>query len=58
MHAVAVMYRLTTIPDPPLHFPLGEEAVTIVKATLQGILADTEKFASWSDGMSAGEVAF
>ncbi|KZT04686.1 NAD(P)-binding protein [Laetiporus sulphureus 93-53] len=28
-NAVAAMYRLVSLPDPPLHFPLGEDAIVL-----------------------------
>ncbi|KAH9843766.1 uncharacterized protein C8Q71DRAFT_902921 [Rhodofomes roseus] len=57
-HAVAAMYKLTTIPDPPLHLPLGQQGIDIVKRKLTSMLAETDKFASWSDGMGVDEVQF
>ncbi|KAH9938701.1 uncharacterized protein B0H18DRAFT_1081261 [Fomitopsis serialis] len=57
-HAVAAMYKLTTISDPPLHLPLGQQGVEIVKKKLADMLAETDKFASWSEGMGADELEF
>ena len=48
---MAVVYKLAALEDPPLHFPLGEDAVNVVKAKTAGLLEVTEKYKSWNEGV-------
>ena len=46
-----VIYKLATLEEPPLHFPLGKDAVNTVRAKTAALLADTEKYESWNEGL-------
>ena len=46
-----VVYKLATLEDLPLHFPLGKDAVGAVRAKTSALLSDAEKFESWSEGL-------
>ena len=45
------VYKLTSLEQPPLYFPLGKEAVAAVKAKTTAVLEDTNKYESWSEGL-------
>ncbi|EED79184.1 predicted protein [Postia placenta Mad-698-R] len=49
--AAEKMYRLAELPEPPLHFPLGKDAISAVRQKLAAISADFDKYESWSDDM-------
>ncbi|CCM04378.1 uncharacterized protein FIBRA_06552 [Fibroporia radiculosa] len=49
--ATAKIYKLTELPDPPLHLPLGKDAQEAVKRKAQSLLAMAESFSSWSEGL-------
>ncbi|KZT72728.1 NAD(P)-binding protein [Daedalea quercina L-15889] len=49
--AVQAMYEIAQIPDSPLRFPLGKDAIQQVRDQTAGFLADTDLVASWSDGL-------
>ncbi|KAI0821793.1 NAD-P-binding protein [Trametes gibbosa] len=49
--AAHAIYRLSELPDPPLRLMLGKESVVIAKHKAASLLEDTEKYASWSDGL-------
>ncbi|KAH9938700.1 uncharacterized protein B0H18DRAFT_968391 [Fomitopsis serialis] len=51
--AVAIMYQIAQLPDPPLHFAVGKDAIQGVKVKAEKLLADTGRFASWSDALSS-----
>jgi len=51
-NAVAAMYQIAQLPDPPLHFALGKDAIHLIRAKAAKLLADTDRFASWSDVLS------
>ena len=46
-----VVYKLAALEDPPLHFPLGKDAVGAVRAKTSALLSDAEKYESWSEGL-------
>ena len=46
-----VVYKLANLQDPPLHFPLGSNAVGMAKSKAAALLADTEKYESWNEGL-------
>ena len=54
-NAVAAMYRLVSLPDPPLHFPLGEDAIVLVRRKTARLLAETNEFEKWSEGLERHE---
>ena len=49
--AMEAVHRLAELDDPPLHFPLGKDALEVVKKAATGRLADLEKYSSWSDSL-------
>jgi len=49
--AVEAMYRLAALPDPPLHLPLGKDAVQIARSKIAILDADTTAYESWSNGL-------
>ncbi|OCH95133.1 NAD(P)-binding protein [Obba rivulosa] len=51
LKAVKAFYRLANLPEPPLHFPIGEDAIEAVRRKTAGLLADTDAFTSWSEGL-------
>ncbi|KAH9938703.1 uncharacterized protein B0H18DRAFT_1134764 [Fomitopsis serialis] len=55
--AVAAMYQIAQIPDPPLHFVVGKDAIPVARVKAAKLLADTDRFASWSDVLSEVESA-
>ena len=50
--AVVVIYNLASVQDPPLHLPLGENAIGHLRKKLADLAADTDKYESWSQGLS------
>ena len=50
-----VVYKLAALDDPPLHFPLGKDAVGVVRAKTGALLADTEKYESWNEGLERSD---
>ncbi|KAH9843767.1 uncharacterized protein C8Q71DRAFT_729992 [Rhodofomes roseus] len=51
--AVAAIYRIAQLPDPPLHLVLGKDAVERVRGKAAKLLADIDRFASWSEDLDA-----
>ncbi|PCH43481.1 NAD(P)-binding protein [Wolfiporia cocos MD-104 SS10] len=51
--ATEVIYKLSTLPEPPLHFLLGHDALGMAKEKLTNLLADIDKYGSWSEGTQA-----
>ncbi|KAM5536905.1 hypothetical protein V8D89_009452 [Ganoderma adspersum] len=49
--AMETVYRLAALEQPPLHFPLGKDAVGITRTKTSAVLADTDKYESWSEGL-------
>ncbi|KAF7795780.1 hypothetical protein EIP86_006947 [Pleurotus ostreatoroseus] len=45
---VAEIYRLTTLDDPPLHFPLGKDALGLIRNQIEVLTNDMERYESWS----------
>ncbi|PCH34687.1 NAD(P)-binding protein [Wolfiporia cocos MD-104 SS10] len=51
--AAEVIYKVAGLDNPPVHLPLGHGAVEIAKKKVASLLADVEKYASWSDETEA-----
>ncbi|PCH34688.1 NAD(P)-binding protein [Wolfiporia cocos MD-104 SS10] len=51
--AVDVIYKVADLDDPPVHFPLGRDSVDVAKKKVESLLADVDKYATWSDGTEA-----
>ncbi len=49
--AMEIVYKLATLEQPPLHFPLGKDAVAIARTKSGALLADADKYESWSEGL-------
>ncbi|OCH92091.1 hypothetical protein OBBRIDRAFT_824919 [Obba rivulosa] len=49
--AVEIFYRLADLPEPPLHFPIGKNAIELVRRKSVNLLKDTDAYASWSEGL-------
>ncbi|PIL35060.1 hypothetical protein GSI_02847 [Ganoderma sinense ZZ0214-1] len=45
------VYKLASLEQPPLRFPLGKEAVAAARAKMSAFLADVDKYESWSEGL-------
>ena len=48
---VEAIYKIAQIPDPPLFFPLGKDAIQRAREHAAKLLADADRFASWSDDL-------
>lgn len=49
--AVDRVYKLAVLPEPPLHFALGQDALATMKAKLAKTAAEFDEYASWSEGL-------
>ncbi|EMD35189.1 hypothetical protein CERSUDRAFT_116657 [Gelatoporia subvermispora B] len=49
--AVEAFYRLTRLPDPPLHFILGKDAIELIKRKIATLTLAMDSYASWSEGL-------
>ncbi|KAH9918171.1 uncharacterized protein B0H18DRAFT_681476 [Fomitopsis serialis] len=47
--AVEMMYKITSLPDPPIQLPLGKDCLTMVRGTLAKLQRTVDAYASWSD---------
>ncbi|KAH9929315.1 NAD-P-binding protein [Amylocystis lapponica] len=54
--ATALFYKLVALPDPPLHLPLGKDSLALIKRKTTNLLADVEKYESWSDDIEREDV--
>ncbi|CAL1712889.1 unnamed protein product [Somion occarium] len=52
--AVQRVYDLAAHPEPSLRFPLGKDAIGMVREEAQSILKDVAKYESWSEGLEFG----
>lgn len=48
-----LIYRISELPEPPLHFPLGEDSREVIRRNSTNMLAVAEKFEQWSQGLDA-----
>ncbi|KAI0738901.1 NAD(P)-binding protein [Daedaleopsis nitida] len=46
-----VVYKLASLEDPPMHFPLGKDTVEVFNKKATQVLAETKEYASWSDNL-------
>ncbi|KAI0738907.1 NAD(P)-binding protein [Daedaleopsis nitida] len=46
------IYKLASLDDSPMHFPLGKDAVEIFKQKATHVLAEAEKYGSWSENLN------
>jgi len=49
--AVRAFYKLTSLPEPPLHFPIGKMAIDAARRKATSLLAEADAYASWSEGL-------
>lgn len=49
--AVAKVYELSKLPDPPMRLALGKETVSTFRDVMKGIAADVDKYESWSEDL-------
>lgn len=48
-----LIYRISELPEPPLHFPLGEDSREVIRRNSTNMLAVADKFEQWSQGLDA-----
>ncbi|EIW52650.1 NAD-P-binding protein [Trametes versicolor FP-101664 SS1] len=49
--AVAKIIALSRLPSPPLHFPLGKDAVAAVREKVKTLTEEIDAYESWSDDL-------
>ncbi|KAI0820888.1 NAD-P-binding protein [Trametes gibbosa] len=49
--AVAKIIALSRLANPPMHLPLGKDAVGFVREKIRTLSAEVEEYASWSDDL-------
>ena len=54
-NAVELFYHLASLPQPPLHFPIGKDAIEAVRNKAANLLAETEEYAPWTKALEATE---
>ena len=52
---VEKIYHLASLESPPLHLPLGKDAVERVKEKNQALSTVLERYESWSDDLLADD---
>ncbi|CDO69753.1 hypothetical protein BN946_scf184697.g25 [Trametes cinnabarina] len=50
--AVTKIIELTTLPNPPLHFPLGLDAIAAIRGKLGALAEEIDGYASWSASLA------
>ena len=46
------VYKLASLEQPPLHFPLGKDSIEAVRTKTAALLEDTSKYESWSEAVA------
>ncbi|CDO72275.1 hypothetical protein BN946_scf184970.g127 [Trametes cinnabarina] len=54
--AVEVFYKIAGLPDPPLHFPLGQEAIDMIRKKTATLNATITEYESWSEKLLSQDV--
>lgn len=49
--AVAKIIELSRLPSPPLHFPLGKDAIAAVREKVKTLTEEIDAYESWSDDL-------
>ena len=49
--AMEAIYKLASLDDPPLHIPLGKDAVGVLRTKLAAMAEHADKYESWSEGL-------
>lgn len=50
--AAKIIYRLSTIPSPPLRLALGKQSVDEIKKKIKKVAEELEEYESWSTDMA------
>ena len=50
--AIEVIYKIASLPELPLHFPLGEAAIAHARKQLAAFSAEIDKYESWSQNLT------
>ena len=53
--AVAKIYELTQLETPPLHIPLGKDALAAFRTYSAAVTGDVNKYESWSDNLTVDQ---
>ncbi|KAI0775583.1 NAD-P-binding protein [Trametes elegans] len=51
--AVELFYRVAALPNPPLHFPVGVDAVALINKKLDAMKDIMHRYGSWSEGLDS-----
>lgn len=51
MKAAELFYRVAALPDPPLQFPVGKDAVEMTREMLDELGKAVALYESWSDDL-------
>ena len=49
--AAEAFYKLANLPDPPLHFVVGVDAVQMARKKLEELKASLDQYETWSVGL-------
>ncbi|OJT10626.1 hypothetical protein TRAPUB_12874 [Trametes pubescens] len=49
--AVAKIIEFSRLPSPPLHFPLGKDAISAVRDKVKTLVEEIDQYESWSDNL-------
>lgn len=49
--AVAKIVEFAKLADPPLHFPLGKDAIAMTRGKIRALTEEIDKYESWSDSL-------
>ncbi|KAI8986257.1 NAD-P-binding protein [Trametes punicea] len=49
--AVEAFYKMAALSEPPLHFPLGKDAIALVRKKVSELTATMEAYESWSEDL-------
>lgn len=45
------IYEIENLSEPPFRFPIGADAIDVIKKEVKSIMEDTEKYEGWSEGL-------
>ena len=54
--AVAKIYELAGVENPPLRLPLGKDSLESIRGHLANVSAEVEKYQAWSDNLTLDKV--
>ena len=49
--SVEVFYKVASLPDPPLHFVVGKDAIEAIRTKLNQLQKVVETYEAWSEGL-------